>query len=146
VAVIPGSALSRPLAARLSLRRVAALGLAGIAVGNGLLAATLGSGWGIVAGGLVLGAGLGIASVAANQIGTTVAPEVQGSASGIVNTGAQVGTAIGIAVLVLVASAGSYGPFEGTAVGWAVAALVAAGSAGPLALRRAPRRRAAVRG
>jgi MFS family permease len=146
VAVIPGSALSRPLAARLSLRRVAALGLAGIAVGNGLLAATLGSGWGIVAGGLVLGAGLGIASVAANQIGTTVAPEVQGSASGIVNTGAQVGTAIGVAVLVLVASAGSYGPFEGTAVGWAVAALVAAGSAGPLALRRAPRRRAAVRG
>jgi hypothetical protein len=57
--------------------------------------------------GLELGAGLGIASVAANQVGTTVAPEVEGSASGIVNTGAQLGTAIGVTVLVLVASAGS---------------------------------------
>jgi MFS family permease len=139
-AVVPGSALARPLAARTSLRRVAAAGLAAIALGDLLLAATTGSRAGIVAGGVVLGAGLGVASVAANQIGTSVAPEIQGSASGIVNTGAQLGTAIGVAVLVLVASVGSYGPFSGTAVGWALAAAAAALTAVPLALRRSAER------
>jgi fucose permease len=54
----------------------------GIAVGNGLLAATLGSWEGIVAGGLVLGAGLGISSVAANQIGTPVARRVRAARRG----------------------------------------------------------------
>ncbi|WP_138732723.1 MFS transporter [Modestobacter excelsi] len=135
-AVVPGSALARPLAARTSLRRVAAIGLVLIAVGDLLLAASAGSRAGIVAGGVVLGVGLGIASVAANQIGTSVPPGIQGSASGIVNTGAQLGTAIGVAVLVLVASAGSYGPFSGTAVGWTVAAAAAGLTAVPLALRR----------
>jgi MFS family permease len=144
--VIPGSALARPLAARIPLRRVAALGLAGIAAGNALLAATSGSGWGIVAGGLVLGLGLGTASVAANQIGTTVAPEVEGSAAGIVNTGAQLGTAIGVAVLVLVISAWPDDPLTGTAVGWTVAAVGAAVPAGLLALRRVPRRAAVAEG
>jgi hypothetical protein len=134
VSVVPGSALSRPLAARLPLRRVAAVGLLGIAAGDAVLAATSGTEWGIVAGGVLLGAGLGVASVAGNQIGTTVAPEVEGSASGIVNTGAQLGTAIGVAVLVLVASA-SYGPLAPTAVGWAVAAGGAAAAAGWLVLR-----------
>jgi MFS family permease len=145
-AVIPGSALARPLAARIPLRRVAALGLAGIAAGNALLAATSGSAWGIVAGGLVLGLGLGTASVAANQIGTTVAPEVAGSAAGIVNTGAQLGTAIGVAVLVLVVSAWPDDPLTGTAVGWTVAAVGAAVPAGLLALRRVPRRAAVAEG
>lgn len=143
VSVVPGSALSRPLAARLTLRRVAAVGLAGIAAGNAVLAVTSGSEWGIVAGGVLLGAGLGVASVAGNQIGTTVAPEVEGSASGIVNTGAQLGTAVGVAVLVLVAS-GSYGALAPTAVGWAVAALGAAAAAGWLGLR-VPHRSAAAR-
>jgi predicted MFS family arabinose efflux permease len=144
VSVVPGSALSRPLAARTSLRRVAAVGLAGIAAGDAVLALTYGSWWGIGAGGVLLGAGLGVASVAGNQVGTSVAPEIQGSASGIVNTGAQLGTAIGVAVLVLVAS-GSYGPLAPTAVGWAVAAAVAGAAAVPLALR-GRHRSAATRG
>jgi MFS family permease len=144
VSVVPGSALSRPLAARTSLRRVGAVGLAGIALGDGVLAATYGNWWGIVAGGVLLGGGLGIASVAGNQIGTSVAPEIEGSASGIVNTGAQLGTAIGVAVLVLVAS-GAYGPLPPTAVGWTVAA-VAAGAVAVLLAVRVPQPTAAARG
>jgi MFS family permease len=130
LAVVPGSVASRPLAARLPLRRVAAIGLTAIAGGDAVLALTYGSGAGIVAGGVLLGFGLGTASVAANQIGTTVPAEVEGSASGLVNTGAQLGAAIGVAALVLVASTGL-----GTPGGWALAGLVALGAAVPLAVR-----------
>jgi MFS family permease len=144
VSVVPGSVLSRPLAARLPLRRVGAVGLTGIALGDAVLAGTYGSWWGIVAGGVLLGVGLGVASVAGNQIGTSVAPELEGSASGIVNTGAQLGTAIGVAVLVLVAS-GSYGPLPPTAVGWGVAA-AGAGAAAVLLAVRVPTLSAAARG
>jgi MFS family permease len=136
LSVIPGSALSRPLTARLPLRRIAATGLAGIAAGDAVLAATTGHRAGIVAGGVLLGLGLGIASVAGTAIGTSVPPEIEGSASGVVNTGAQLGTALGVAALVLIASAGPHGPVAGEALAWGAAAALAAGTG--LALLRRP--------
>ncbi|PZA18843.1 MFS transporter, partial [Modestobacter versicolor] len=103
VAAVVGSAATRPLTARLPMRVVGGAGLLGICAGNVLLAATFGTAWGVVAGGAVIGLGLGAASVAGNSIGTEVAPELEGSASGVLNTGAQLGTALGVAALVLVA-------------------------------------------
>jgi MFS family permease len=122
VAVIAGSALTKPLGARLSPRRLAAAGLAGICAGQVVLAVTYGSVAGIVAGVAVAGAGLGVASVAGTAIGTDVAADLAGTASGVLNTGAQLGTAIGVAALLLLAATV---PGPGTAVAWAVGAGVA---------------------
>jgi hypothetical protein len=122
--VVGGSALSKPLGARLTVRRLAAVGLAGIAVGNVALVLTLGSVAGIVAGVLTAGIGLGIASVAATAIGTDVDDSLTGTASGVLNTGAQLGTALGVAALLLLAAGVDRGD-EGTAVAWGVAAAMA---------------------
>ncbi|MGW4946563.1 MFS transporter [Actinoplanes sp. NPDC004185] len=121
--VVVGSALTKPLGARLSVRRLAAAGLAGIAAGNLLLVLTYGSVAGVVAGVAVTGIGLGVASVAGTAIGTDVADTLSGTATGVLNTGAQLGTAVGVAALLLLAATvgGS-----GTAVAWAVAAGLAA--------------------
>ena len=56
----------------------------------------------------VMGAGLGITSVASTQTGTNAAdPEYRGVVSGVLNSAAQVGTAVGVALLLpLAASAG----------------------------------------
>jgi len=137
LAVIAGSTLSRPLTARVATRHAAAIGLAGIALGNVVFAATFGSRWGIVAGAAVAGAGLGLASVAATSIGTQVPESITGSASGILNTGAQLGTALGVAALVAVASFGGLGPLDPTALAWGIAA-VAAGLTALLVLRTRP--------
>src|SRR5580704_2743874 len=51
------------------------------------------------------GAGLGLSSVAATTLGTTVPGALHGTASGIINTAAQLGTATGIAVMLLIAEA-----------------------------------------
>jgi len=93
--VVAGSALTRPLGARLSVRRLAAAGLAGIAAGNLLLVLTYGSVAGVVAGVAVTGIGLGVASVAGTAIGTDLADTLSGTAGGVLNTGAQLGTAVG---------------------------------------------------
>ena len=122
--VIAGSALSKPLGARLAARRLAAVGLGGIAVGNLLLVLTYGSLAGLGIGVFLAGIGLGIASVAGTDIGTDVADDLSGTASGVLNTGAQLGTAIGVAALIVLA-AGISQPWSGTVVAWAVAAGVA---------------------
>ena len=129
--VVGGSALSKPLGARLTVRRLAAAGLGGIAAGNLVLALTYGSIAGVVSGVLVAGIGLGVASVAATAIGTDVSDSLGGTASGVLNTGAQLGTAIGVAALLVVA-AGIDRPWPGTAVAWAVAAVLAGLTALPL--------------
>ena len=134
--VIGGSGLSRPLGQRLRVRWLAAVGLGGIAAGNLLLVLTTGSLTtgsipGIVAGVLLAGIGLGIASVAGTALGTDVADALSGTASGVLNTGAQLGTALGVAALLLLA-AGIDGATTGTAVAWAVAALLAGLTAGAL--------------
>jgi MFS family permease len=132
--VVAGSALSTPLGARLAPRRLAALGLAGVAAGNLELVATYGSVAGIVAGVAVAGVGLGVASVAATTVGTDVPDVLKGSAAGLLNTGAQLGTALGVAGL-LVLAAGVARPWPGTAVSWAVAAIAAALTAALLLAR-----------
>lgn len=136
--VIAGSALSTPLGARLAARRSAALGLAVVAAGNLVLAATYGSVAGIVAGVTVAGVGLGVASVAATAVGTDVPDTLKGAATGLLNTGAQLGTALGVAALLVLAASVPH-PWPGTAVSWAVAAATAALTAALLAARGADR-------
>ena len=48
------------------------------------------------------GTGLGLSSVAATALGTTVPATLRGTASGIINTAAQLGTATGIAAMLLI--------------------------------------------
>jgi MFS family permease len=123
VAVILTSTSTRALLARLTPYRVSGLGVATIALGCLLMAVTVGTWWGVVAGVALAGAGLGLSSVAATTIGTTVPEHLSGSASGILNTGAQLGTALGTSTLVLVAALGGVG------AGWSAAAVIAAAAA-----------------
>ena len=132
-AVIGGSVLSRRLAATPP-RRLAGVGLAGIAAGNVVLVVTAGSVGGIVTGVAVAGLGLGLASVASTTIGTDVAGDLVGSAAGLVNTAAQLGTALGVSVLITVAAVG--GPTTGTVLAWAIAAAAAALLSAVLLVRR----------
>ncbi|MBB1195628.1 MFS transporter [Curtobacterium flaccumfaciens] len=123
VAVIAGSAVAGRVASKVGPDDLAAAGLATISCGNIVLALTFGSWFGVGAGAATLGFGLAAASVAATGLGTTVPGALEGSAAGIVNTGAQIGTAIGTAVVVLVAT--SFSP----PIGWLVAAIAAAACA-----------------
>jgi MFS family permease len=93
VAVIAGS-LASP-----KVPRAMTAGLAGIAAGCALLALEAP----LLPALVVMGAGLGVASVASTRAG--VGDEAQGLASGVLNTAAQLGTAIGLAVLVAPAAA-----------------------------------------
>lgn len=130
VAVILTSASTRALLARLTPYTVSGLGIAAIAVGCLLMAVTVGMWWGVFVGVALAGAGLGLSSVAATTIGTTVPERLAGSASGILNTGAQLGTALGTSALVLV------GALAGVAVGWLAAAVIAAATAAWCVLRK----------
>jgi MFS family permease len=133
--VVAGSALTKPLGSRLTIRRLGAVGLGGIAAGNLVLVLTYGSVAGIMAGVALVGAGLGVASVAGTAIGTDVEESLGGTASGVLNTGAQLGTALGVAALLVLASAlGAEGGL-GTSVAWATAAALAAATAFGLAKR-----------
>jgi hypothetical protein len=59
----------------------------------------------LVAAFVVLGGGLGVASVASTAAGVTAAgPHHSGVASGVLNTAAQIGTVVGLAVLVSIAA------------------------------------------
>lgn len=136
LAVVAGAALSGPLGRRLAPRRLAAAGLGCTAIGVALPAVTGAPVAALVAGVAVAGLGLGVASVAGNDLGTDVGEEVRGLATGVLNTAAQLGTALGVAVLLVVASL--VGPERGgTAVAWLAAAGLAGGTA--VALLRAPR-------
>ena len=133
LAVVAGSAVSKPLGDRLALRQLAAIGLGGIAAGNLVLVLTYGGIPGIVAGVVVAGAGLGVASVAGTAIGTNVRSDLAGTATGLLNTGAQLGTALGVAALLILAAAL---PNTGTAAAWGVAAAAAAATALVLTIHR----------
>jgi MFS family permease len=111
VAVVAGSLAGSRLAAagRLGADWTMAAGMLGVTLGAGGLA-TMEAAGGLpppmVAGFVLLGLGLGVASVASTAKGTAAVPAGrQGLASGVLNTAAQVGTALGLAVLVTVASA-----------------------------------------
>ena len=118
VAVIAGSML-RP---RWPPRAVMAGGLAMVGTGA-LVLATL-TPIALLAGVLVMGAGLGCASVASTASGTAALPAAaQGIASGVLSAAAQVGTAIGVAVLVTLADPIGY---RGALVATAASAIAVA--------------------
>ena len=79
------------------------------------------------------GFGIGVGSVAANDMGTAVSEAIKGTAAGVLNTSAQLGTAIGTALMLLVAT--SLQP----RTSWIVAAVLA-GVAAVCAAATAPRR------
>jgi MFS family permease len=131
LAVVAGSALAAPALRRIRPQLALAAGLAVIAAADAALAGTA-SGWALPLCAAAAGAGLGLSSVAATTLGTTVPAALRGTASGIINTAAQLGTAIGIAVLLLAAAATTGGPGPGTAapvIAWAAAAAIAAAGA-----------------
>lgn len=130
VAVIITSTSTRALLARFSPYVVCGMGIGTIALGCLLMALTVGTWWGVFVGVALAGAGLGLSSVAATTIGTTVPDRLSGSASGVLNTGAQLGTALGTSILVLVASIGGVG------AGWLAAAVFASVTAGWCLLAR----------
>src|SRR4051794_3125318 len=132
--VIAGAAASKRVA--LSTRGLAAAGTAAIAARDLLLALTYGTVAPIVAGVLVAGCGLGVASVAGTAIGTDVEERLTGTATGVLNTAAQLGTALGVAALLVVAAA------AGTAVAWGAGAALA----GLTAVTVRPRRSRTPRG
>jgi MFS family permease len=95
LAVIAGSLLRPPGSARL----VMTGGLAVIAAGALLL--TVGEAWPLLPAMVLMGLGLGAASVASTASGTAALPAAeQGIASGVLNAAAQVGTVVGLAILV----------------------------------------------
>jgi MFS family permease len=128
LAVVGGAPLAARALRRRTPRAVMALGLGLIAVAN-LALLPFGGAAVVVPFCMVLaGAGIGLSSVAATATGTDVADDLQGVASGVLNTAAQLGTALGVAAILLVAalSGGSEGPAAGAPAGWAAAALAAA--------------------
>ena len=129
--VVAGSTAAAPLLRRHSPRAGIAVGLATIAAGIALLLALPAADWLLPAGAGILGAGLGVSSVAANSLGTAVAPTLQGTASGVLNTAAQLGTALGVSLLLLVAvTSEDVGlPLRGQSLAWACAATVALAAA-----------------
>ena len=139
VAVIVGSSLAAPLLRRAPPQRAAAAGLAVIAGGDAVLILVASHIPALSACIAAVGFGIGLSSVATTTLGTSVARQSRGTASGVINTTAQLGTAIGIAILVLVATATTGAPAADTArpaIAWAVAAVLAAGGATAFALSR----------
>ncbi|MGY1739732.1 MULTISPECIES: MFS transporter [unclassified Blastococcus] len=132
VLVVAGSAAAPPVVARLGWAGALATGLGGVAAACALLVAAP-TAPGIGAAAALCGLGLGIASVAANDMGTSVPEQLVGTASGLLNTAAQLGTAVGTAVVLLVAAAaGPRAAWVAVAAGAVLAALAV--------LRRAPSR------
>ncbi len=151
LAVVAGSLAGPRIAGALGETRAMAAGLAAVAAGAAALLAiapgapalpSLGAGF------VLLGAGLGIASVASTALGTAAldGPD-QGLSSGLLTTSAQVGTALGLAVVVPLAAArtdalggGPGAQVAGYELGFLIAAAVAAAAA--LAVAAGARRRA----
>ena len=118
-----------------------AAGLAVIAAADAALTAAAARGWALSACVATAGVGLGLSSVAATALGTTVPATLRGTASGIINTNtaAQLGTATGIAAMLLIEAVTTGPPEPGTApptIAWAAAAAIAA--AGALAFSSRP--------
>jgi MFS family permease len=125
LAVIAGSLGGPRVVAALGPRRTIVAGLALVGLGALGLAVVMqahGGVPGLMAGFLVMGTGLGGASVAATAAGTAAAGDAPGVASGALNAAAQVGTAVGFAALLGVAEAHGAALAE---VGAGVLALIA---------------------
>lgn len=128
--VVAGSTVAPRVIARTAWRGALACGLIIIGVGNALLVVWPGEA-GVAAAAAVSGAGLGIGSVAATDMGTHVAETLKATAAGLLNTGAQLGTAFGTAIVVLVAAASANRTAWALTAGVAVAAGMAAAHFSP---------------
>jgi EmrB/QacA subfamily drug resistance transporter len=110
LAVICGSLLGPRLAARLGPRTTMVCGLTAIATGSatllGVSSHTDGFLLHLIPAFVLMGAGLGCASVASTASGTAAADGgLQGLASGLLNSAAQIGTVLGLAILVPLSAA-----------------------------------------
>jgi EmrB/QacA subfamily drug resistance transporter len=136
LAVICGSLLGGLVVERLGTRGAMAAGLGAIGAGGAWLAIVVAGGappLAFVPAFVVMGAALGVASVASTAAGTAAAGRArEGVASGLLNTAAQVGTALGVAVSLSLAAA------AGQRVAFVAAAAFAFGAAA-LALPRGTR-------
>jgi predicted MFS family arabinose efflux permease len=131
LAVIAGAALAGSVLPRLGPRLTATAGLGLIAVSDAVLAATA-TPTTVAPTVAIGGCGIGLSSVAATTLATTVVIELRATASAIVNTAAQLGSALGIAAFLLLATTTS------PTVAWATdAALALAGGLG-IARARTP--------
>jgi EmrB/QacA subfamily drug resistance transporter len=155
LAVVAGSLAGPRVAAAIGERRAMAGGLGSVAAGVLALraiapgAAALPS---MLGGFILLGVGLGVASVASTARGTAALDAAnQGLASGLLATSAQLGTALGLAIIVPIAAArtraaggGPAAQVAGFELGFALAAALAAAAAGAIGvahLRARHRRR-----
>jgi predicted MFS family arabinose efflux permease len=132
LAVVGGAALAAPALTRWPPQRLVAAGLAVIAVFDAVLIGAASSPWALPACVALGGAGIGLSSVAATRLGTSVPAEARGTASGIINTAAQLGTALGIATLLLVAALSTGIPERGSPVpviAWVLAAVISGAGA-----------------
>jgi EmrB/QacA subfamily drug resistance transporter len=146
LSVIAGSLAGPRVCARLGERGAMTAGLLGVSAGAlallaiGAHAAVLPS---LLGGFMLLGAGLGVASVASTTRGTAAAPKAdQGLASGLLTASAQLGTAAGLAVVVPLAAArttaldgGPHAQIAGYELGFILVAAIAALAALGVGLR-----------
>lgn len=103
ILVVAGSIGAPRLIAAMGWGPSLGIGLGIAAIGNGLLVARPSMvSVGVAA--AVWGVGIGVGSVAANDMGTAVDEALKATAAGVLNTAAQLGTAIGTAVVLLVAT------------------------------------------
>ena len=129
LAAVLGSAFAGRALRHRSMTHALAVGLSVIAAGN-LVLFSHQEAPAVLTAVTVMGFGLGLASVAANSLGTHVPEGHKATSAGILNTSAQLGTATGIAVILLVASSFSF------SLAWAAAAAGAAVLAVALARAR----------
>ena len=134
--VVVGSLLAPKIMAEGAWGRALAAGAGIIAAGNSILVAYPEPFAVAIAAG-TCGLGIGVASVAATDMGTTVDESIKATAAGALNTAAQLGTAIGTAIILLIATGSD------PRLAWATAAGLAAVTA-IADHRRAPSRRAPV--
>jgi EmrB/QacA subfamily drug resistance transporter len=133
LAVIVGSFVGPRLLGRLGARHTLLVGFTGIAFGIAILLALPAGGLPVaqlMAAFVLMGAGLGTASVASTQTGTDAAePAHRGVTSGLLNSAAQVGTAVGVALLVPLATATGSTVMAGYRIGFLGACAIALGGA-----------------
>ncbi|MGW0229943.1 MFS transporter [Actinopolymorpha singaporensis] len=122
ILAIVGSTLSPRLVAVLGWSHTVSAGLGVVAVGT-LVFVVWPQVTGIGLAAAISGLGIGITSVAANDMGTTVDVHLKGTAAGVLNTAAQLGAAVGVAAIGLIATTTQ------PRVAWLVVAALAAGAA-----------------
>ena len=151
LAVVAGSLAGPRVVAATRERRAMAGGLLAVAAGALALRAIAPNAPALpslLGGFMLLGAGLGVASVASTARGTAALDAAdQGFASGLLATSAQLGTAVGLAIVVPIASAhtralggGPAAQVAGFELGFTLTAALAAAAAGAIAISRAGQR------